>query len=54
MTVEQLARLAAASEVTIRLDGLNGHVEKNFSHENLTNIRQFVIQQVPEARGMAG
>ena len=54
VTVEQLVRLAGANDVIIRLEGLNGHVEKKFSVENLTNIQQFVIQQVPEARDIAG
>lgn len=54
VTVEQLVRLAGARNVTIRLDGLNGHVEKKFSVENLSKIQQFVIQQVPEARDIAG
>jgi hypothetical protein len=54
VTVEQLVRLAGARDVTIRLDGLNGHVERKFSVENLANIQQFVIQQVPEARETAG
>ncbi len=49
VTADQLARLGAAEEATIRFEGIDGHVERQFSAENLANIQAFVIQQVPEA-----
>jgi hypothetical protein len=54
VTPEQLARLGAARDVTIRLEGASGHVERKFSAKNVANIQEFVAQQVPEARAPSG
>ena len=54
VTPEQLARLGAAHNVTMQLRGINGHMEKGFSPDNLTSIEEFVIQHVPEAKAFSG
>jgi hypothetical protein len=47
ITASQLERLASARRVTVRLDGVGGHVERQFSPENLANFAEFVAQHVP-------
>ena len=51
---EHLARLAAASDATIRLEGINGHVERKFSVENLARIQEFLAREVPAATAPSG
>ena len=54
VTPDQLARLGGALSVTIQLHGINGHVERAFSAENLARIREFVVEHVPEAEASSG
>ncbi len=42
ITDVELREIAAARQVTIRLDGIGGHVERQFSAENITNFAEFV------------
>jgi len=46
VTAVQLERLASARRVTVRLDGVGGHVERQFSPENIANFAEFVAQNV--------
>ena len=47
ITAQQLERLASARRVIVRLDGVGGFVERQFSPENLANFAEFVAQHVP-------
>lgn len=47
VSVELLRRLGHAGQVTVRVDGLAGYVEREFSPENLSRFREFVAAQVP-------
>jgi hypothetical protein len=47
VTEAQLEKLAYARRVTARIEGSPGHVERRFSHENITKLREFVVAHVP-------
>jgi hypothetical protein len=53
VSVELLRRLATASNAVVRVDGLAGHVERQFSPENISKFREFIAAHVPAADSLA-
>ena len=53
VAVELLRRLASSSEVIVRVDGLAGNVERQFSPENVSKLNEFVATHVPAADSLA-
>ena len=53
VTVELLRRLGDASEVIVRVDGLAGHLERQFSPENISKLNEFVAAHVPAADSLS-
>lgn len=51
--VELLRRVANASEVIVRVDGLAGHLERQFSPENVFRFKEFVAAHGPAADGLS-
>ena len=49
VTVELLRRLANASNVIVRVDGVAGHLERQFAPENVARFNEFVVTHVPAA-----
>ena len=45
-TADQLRSIAEATEVFVKIEGLNGYVEKQFSPENIANFQDFVSKEV--------
>lgn len=53
VSVELLRRLATASNAVVRVDGLAGHVERQFSPENISKFNEFVAAQLPAADSLS-
>lgn len=47
VTSRQLSRIARSYQVTARLDGVRGYIERRFSAENIAAFADFVAQHVP-------
>ena len=45
-TADQLRSIAEATEVFVKIEGLNGYVEKQFLPENIANFQDFVGKEV--------
>ncbi len=53
VTVDLLRRLATASETIVRVDGAAGHLERQFSPENVSTFNEFVAMHVPAADSLS-
>lgn len=45
-TADQLRSIAEATEVLVKVEGLNGGVEKQLSRQNIANFQDFVVKEV--------
>ena len=53
VTSELLRRLGSATSVIVRVDGAAGHVERQFSPENIARFSEFVAMHVPAADSLS-
>lgn len=51
--VEFLSRVANANKVIVRVDGVAGHVERQFSPDNVARFKEFVARNAPTTDSLA-
>lgn len=53
VSAELLRRLGHAREATVRVDGLVGHIERQFSPENISKFNEFVATHLPASDSLS-